>query len=789
MSFKDLIFVKRETVEETLEIQEDSTSEKSEEQFDLNGEEQKKGKKINKKRLFVSLLCVFLAITYFAGYIFYVASVIPNRFDTNYESIMKLYGKSSPDYLLGAEEELGALYAVNNDLAGVVEIKGSGLYYPFVKPKNRSASFYDEHLFNLTRCEGGTPYTNSAYSVSGFTNVTVIFGQSYKSRMFSCLSEYMNLDYYLSHPTVRVHALFGERVYKIFAVSPINATGDIDLEKARINTQAELDEYCKKANDKSNFVTDIDVSLNDRLLVMVTDYQYGSKIAVFARELRQGELANLEQDFVAYKSSNMLPDDSQNQQEVINPEQEELKEETDIVTEEGDIPQNEQNAGAILPDVEDDTPIITEKPQQPNISSSAPSSSTTSSASSALTSSGLVSSSVSSETSSVSSTVVMMPEEYVVTTKDTYLNVRDGAGVTCNIVGRVEKGETVTVLKITDGWAQITASGGVAGYVDASYLTKKSEMNSSSSTSTSSNATSSAPGTENVKDKSPEGYTYFNPTAANEIITVKSSLGNTYTETAYSIICRIVEMEVGSGYPIETIKAQAVASYSYIMYRVRRGSVPTGVAMKAYEAVGTRVKQCVASVIGKTLVYNNKICDSYYATCTAGRTNDVRDVWSSGTEIPYLTPVDSSIDKKYAGFTYKKEMTSADVIKRVKDKLGIDLSNEKNKANWFKELDKNRSGVYNGKMSIAGHSTYVNSSGKTKDITGQKLYSVFSLRSAAFDVTYNASADTFTFTTYGWGHGVGMSQVGAYYYAKDNGWNYLQILLHYYPGAVLRDYA
>lgn len=43
---------------------------------------------------------------------------------------------------------------------------------------------------------------------------------------------------------------------------------------------------------------------------------------------------------------------------------------------------------------------------------------------------------------------------------------------------------------------------------------------------------------------------------------------------------------------------------------------------------------------------------------------------------------------------------------------------------------------------------------------------------------------TYTFKVYGYGHGVGMSQLGAVAYADINGrfkWNYVQILMHYYP--------
>ena len=43
------------------------------------------------------------------------------------------------------------------------------------------------------------------------------------------------------------------------------------------------------------------------------------------------------------------------------------------------------------------------------------------------------------------------------------------------------------------------------------------------------------------------------------------------------------------------------------------------------------------------------------------------------------------------------------------------------------------------------------------------------------------SVTTFVISGRGWGHGVGMSQWGAYGYAK-HGWTYDKILAHYYPG-------
>ncbi len=45
----------------------------------------------------------------------------------------------------------------------------------------------------------------------------------------------------------------------------------------------------------------------------------------------------------------------------------------------------------------------------------------------------------------------------------------------------------------------------------------------------------------------------------------------------------------------------------------------------------------------------------------------------------------------------------------------------------------------------------------------------------------------FTFKTYGYGHGCGLSQNGANYFAIYGGYDYAQILAHFYPGATLAD--
>ncbi|MCI6686538.1 MAG: sporulation protein [Ruminococcus sp.] len=56
---------------------------------------------------------------------------------------------------------------------------------------------------------------------------------------------------------------------------------------------------------------------------------------------------------------------------------------------------------------------------------------------------------------------------------------------------------------------------------------------------------------------------------------------------------------------------------------------------------------------------------------------------------------------------------------------------------------------------------------------------------AAVSLATNLQPGEFGFTTYGYGHGCGLSQNGANFYATYGGYDYQAILFHYYPGTTL----
>lgn len=74
----------------------------------------------------------------------------------------------------------------------------------------------------------------------------------------------------------------------------------------------------------------------------------------------------------------------------------------------------------------------------------------------------------------------------------------------------------------------------------------------------------------------------------------------------------------------------------------------------------------------------------------------------------------------------------------------------------------------------------VNGDGKVTIADALKIYKIMLTQGSEEE-----REGEFKITTYGWGHGIGMSQNGANLYAKNDGMTYTEILEHYYPGTVL----
>ena len=241
----------------------------------------------------------------------------------------------------------------------------------------------------------------------------------------------------------------------------------------------------------------------------------------------------------------------------------------------------------------------------------------------------------------------------------------------------------------------------------------------------------------------------------------------------------VVAAEMPASFSIEALKAQAVASRTFALYRRARATGKYDVtddtrtqvyisvdAMKKrwgsqFEKYYNKISTAVNATKGEVITYDGKIIEALYSAMSGGITQDVKAVWGSSRN--YLVPVESKYDNEnIKGFVSVQKYTIDDFKKKLSlncEKLIIDYIN-KNESDYI------------SKISICG-----------KVFNGSDFIWKLALKSGDADINIK---DAVEITTYGFGHGVGMSQYGANGYA-ENGYTYREILKHYYTDVKISD--
>jgi SpoIID/LytB domain protein len=203
------------------------------------------------------------------------------------------------------------------------------------------------------------------------------------------------------------------------------------------------------------------------------------------------------------------------------------------------------------------------------------------------------------------------------------------------------------------------------------------------------------------------------------------------------------------------------------------------------------VKEAVEQTFGEVLLYAGKICDTRFSKCCGGTTEKFENCWEPVSH-PYLESITdpfcntqdtgvlnqvlNSYDRETQDFyrwevAYSQE-TISDLIRR---KSGWDFGTildlipvERGPSGRIIRLK-----IEGSKLSkIIGKELFI-----------RKVLSETHLYSSAFEI--KKEQDTFILTGKGWGHGVGLCQIGAAVMAKE-GYTYKEILTHYFQGTGIK---
>lgn len=258
------------------------------------------------------------------------------------------------------------------------------------------------------------------------------------------------------------------------------------------------------------------------------------------------------------------------------------------------------------------------------------------------------------------------------------------------------------------------------------------------------------------------------------------------TMSLETYVLGVLAGEMPASYELEALKAQAVAARTYA-YAKMIGSgcdrKDTDICTDSshcqaycdkqareekwggnYQANEAKLTQAVSQTAGQVILYEGKPIDALFHSTSGGRTEDVENVYANA--LPYLRGVESGGEEGAPRF----ERTMTFSVKTFREKL----EKINAKVKWNRTIGKS---IGEAKRFASGRVDTIELGGQT--FTGKQVRSAFGLDSTNF--TIEVQDQTIAITTRGYGHGVGMSQVGADAMAKQ-GSDYQDILLHYYTG-------
>ncbi len=260
----------------------------------------------------------------------------------------------------------------------------------------------------------------------------------------------------------------------------------------------------------------------------------------------------------------------------------------------------------------------------------------------------------------------------------------------------------------------------------------------------------------------------------------------------------VISSEMKSSAAPDLLKAHAVISRSWLLARMTDHSAHEHFDVCADDhcqryqgltmAVGARVRTVIDETWGQVLRYRGELCDTRYSKCCGGKTELFSTCWED-VDYPYLSCVEDpwcdcendeilaqvlndydQQTKDFHDWTVRYEPDELAAL--IRERTGIDFG----EILALEDLERGPSGRIKY-LRIVGskHSEVIG-----KELKIRRALSPSHLKSSAFSVERDP-AGAFVLRGRGWGHGVGLCQIGAAVMAA-RGFDYRQILQHYYPG-------
>lgn len=267
----------------------------------------------------------------------------------------------------------------------------------------------------------------------------------------------------------------------------------------------------------------------------------------------------------------------------------------------------------------------------------------------------------------------------------------------------------------------------------------------------------------------------------------------------------VVPSEIYASWPVEALKAQAVAARSYTLNNLGRHSsdgydLCSSVHCAAYNGIGSeneRTSRAVLATQGESAYYDGKVIEAVFSSNSGGFTERSDQIWSA--DLPYLRGSNQMKDNDYnfpleplklknwifnSPASYSKDFGSSNY--RWQLNIPAEVIEYRSEISPIKNIE-----VL--KRSKGGTITSLKISGEDNE----KTYSVSQVRRVLgglkssrfyYESHYDKNDNLNALYIYGsgWGHNLGLDQSASAGMGKA-GFDYKEIIKHFYPGVEIKN--
>jgi len=242
----------------------------------------------------------------------------------------------------------------------------------------------------------------------------------------------------------------------------------------------------------------------------------------------------------------------------------------------------------------------------------------------------------------------------------------------------------------------------------------------------------------------------------------------------------VVPKEMSPGWPPEALKAQAVVARTFALYQKEKNrenefdvsATTMSQVYGGFDAETASAVRAVGDTKGQVLYHDGRLILAYYHSSSGGATEDAKNVWTA--DIPYLKGVRDEYSVKASGNRWTFSLARSDLAK-ILVRSGIRVGEIQDLV----PVEVSPSGRIVKLKVIHGSGEVVLRSNDFRLRVDPQ-----SLKSTLFVMV--KERDRIRFEGTGYGHGVGLSQWGAYEMAR-RGFSCGDILKHYYWGIEIRS--